>query len=194
VVEILSWDISDDIKTRLLGFTNEQLSIWNKGYSTTVNAYILKNNLDTDDLPHLFATFKRWDHELQQIIHGLAIDNVGLIITNPKNVSIKILKILFETNDLDYIQKIELFISSLPNLDKGICKECLDLLDLAEYNKIFESRYRPKFEINAINEKLLIAFKENNWIYDFQEDQDKERYYKIVRHRPTLKSLSSDLL
>lgn len=194
VVEILSWDVADDIKIRLLGCTGERLSILNKGYSTAVNAMILKNNLEPNDLSHLYATYEDWDDELQQIIHGLAINGITLIIAQPKDVSNKLRKTLFASSSLDYSIKVDLFISLLPYLEEEICKEYLDLLDLAEYNKIFEYHTSPKFEINTTNDRLLTTFKKNNWISDFQEDQNKEGYYKIIRRRPTTRSLSSDLL
>ena len=65
-------------------------------------------------------------------------------------------------------------------MEEEICKEYLDLLDLVEYNKIFEYRTRPKLEVNITNDRLLTAFKENNWISDFQEDQNKEGYYNLM--------------
>ncbi|MBS4203671.1 hypothetical protein [Lederbergia citrea] len=194
VVEILSWDVSDDIKIRLLGYTSERLSILNKGYSTAVNAMILKNNLEPNDLSHLYDTFEDWDDEIQQTIHDLAINRIKLIISDPKDVSNELRKTLFASSGLDFSLKVDVLISLLPNLEEEICKEYLDLLDLAEYNKIFKYRTRPKFEINTTNERLLTAFKENNWIFDFKEDQNKEGYYKIIRHRPATISLSPDLL
>jgi hypothetical protein len=194
VVEILTWDVSDDIKTRLLEFTSNPVSVLNKGYSTAVNAHILKNNLDPDDLSHLFATYEKWDDELKQIIHDLAIDRTELIINGPKNVSNKLLKTLLASKDLDYSIRVDIFILLLPILDERKCKEYLDLLDLGEYMKLFEDRSRPKYEINTVNGKLLAAFKEGNWISDFREDQNKVGYYKIIRNSWTPESLTPDLL
>ncbi|WP_318617137.1 hypothetical protein [Sporosarcina sp. YIM B06819] len=183
VVEILNWDVSDDIKIKLLDFTSDSLSVVNKEYSTVVIAHILKNNLESDDLFHLFVTYENWDEELMQIILGLAIDNIGLIIENPKDVANHLLKILIESSDLDHGIKVDLFISMIQFLGKAESMEYLDILGLAEYKKIFEERKRPKFEINTVNEELLAAFKENNWISDFQEDQNKDGYYKIIRNK-----------
>ncbi|MBB6513326.1 hypothetical protein GGQ92_002133 [Gracilibacillus halotolerans] len=189
VVEILSWDVADDIIIRLLGCTSEQFSILNKGYSPAVNAMILENNLDSSDLSHLFETYEDWDDELQQIILDLAINEISLIITQSKNISNKLRKTLIASSSLDYSKKVDLFISTLPYLEEEICKQYLDLLDLAEYNKIFERRTRPKFEINTTNDRLLTAFKKSNWISDFEEDQNREGYYKIIRERRKTKNL-----
>ncbi|MDE5415725.1 YobI family P-loop NTPase [Alkalihalobacterium chitinilyticum] len=181
VVEVLSWDVDDDIKIRLLGYTSERLSILNKGYSTAVNEIILKNNLDPNDLSHLFGTYEALNDVIQKVILDLATKRITLIISEPNSVSDELLKTLFESGGLEYRLKVDLFISLLPYLEEEVCKEYLDLLDLAEYNKIFRYRTRPSFEINTINERLLTAFKDNNLIRDFQEDQGKEGYYKIIR-------------
>lgn len=194
IVEILSWDVTDVIKTKLLELTNEQLSVLNKGYSTSVNAHILKNNLLPDDLPRLFATYSEWDHSIQQIIYSLAINNITNIIENPKDVSDELLKILLVSDEVYDNQKVDLFISLLPSLNQNLCKEYLDLLDLREYKKLFESRSRPKFESNVINERLLTSFKDRGWIYDFQEEQEKTGYYKIIRQKQVTNSLPVEML
>jgi hypothetical protein len=188
LVEILTWDVGDDIKTRLLELTSDPVSVLNKGYSDTVNAHILRNNLDDGDLPHLFATYEEWDDEIRRIIHILAIDRIGLILNDSEDVSMELLTTLIASTDLDYSIKIDIFISVLPNLGEGTCKEYLDLLDLEEYKKLFEERSRPKYEINTVNAKLLTAFRDSNWISNFQEDQNKAGYYKINRNRQTTSS------
>jgi KAP family P-loop domain len=188
VIEILSWDVADDIKTRLLEFANVPVSVINKGYSAIVNAYILKNNLDTEDVSHLFATYEDWNEIIQKIINDLAVNRTDIIINEPMNVSRKLVTTLLASNDLDYKIKIDIFISSLPSLGGNECNEYLDILDLGEYKKIFEERSRPRYKINTVNGKLLAAFKESNWISDFYEVQNKEGYYKIIRNRRKPKS------
>lgn len=69
----------------------------------------------------------------------------------------------------------------IPNLSEDNIKEILTLLNLTDYLKIFDTRSRPKFEINDENEKLLTAFKESNLIDNFEECSEKEGYYKIIR-------------
>ncbi|MGD6964555.1 hypothetical protein ACQCVB_20340 [Fictibacillus phosphorivorans] len=183
VIEILSWDVADDTKTRLLEFTSHPISVLNKGYSAEVNAYILKNNLDNEDVAHLFSTYEKLDENIQKIMNELAINKINIIINDIMNVSRKLVKTLLASTDLEYEIKIEVFVSLLPSLDRVQCKKFLDILELGEYKKIFEERSRPKYEINTVNGKLLAAFKENKWISDFHEDQNKEGYYKIIRNR-----------
>lgn len=194
IIEILSWDVADCIKTKLLELTTEQISILNKGYSTAVNVHILKNNLLLDDLPMLFATYLEWDQSIQQIIYNLAINKIMNIIANPKDVSAELLKTLFISEELDDNPKIDLFIALLPNLGESLCEEYLNLLGLVEYKKLFESRSRPKFVVNDTNWKLLTAFKDRGWIHQFQEEQEKTGYYKIMRQKSIIKSLSAEML
>ncbi|MGG3306570.1 hypothetical protein ABER23_03980 [Paenibacillus lautus] len=187
VVQILSLNIEDDTKMELLGITSEPISILGKRYSDAINVYILKNNLDSNDLARLFKTYEQWINEIQQIVYDLARDNVGLIISNSMKISDNLLKILFESDEIEYSQKIDLLISSLSDMDKEMCKEYLEILNLVEYKKIFESRTRPKYEINTTNEKLLSTFKKKGWIYDYENDRDREGYYKIIRNKQIAK-------
>ncbi|MNI76282.1 hypothetical protein D3C73_1325040 [compost metagenome] len=53
--------------------------------------------------------------------------------------------------------------------------------------KVFESRTRPKYEINTTNDKLLSAFKKKGWIHDYENDKDKDGYYKIIRNKQIAK-------
>lgn len=69
----------------------------------------------------------------------------------------------------------------MPALSKECIKEYIVLLDLRDYNKIFDFRSRPKFQISEENEKLLTAFKKRGLIENFEESLDREGYYKIVR-------------
>lgn len=63
------------------------------------------------------------------------------------------------------------------------------MFDLTDYLGIFDTRSRPKFEINGENEKLLTAFKERNLIDNYEESSEKKGFYKIIRLKPAAKSL-----
>ena len=57
LLEILTWDISDELKIKLLEFSDEEISVIGKDYSTTVCRYILDNNFKNSDLITLFSSF-----------------------------------------------------------------------------------------------------------------------------------------
>ena len=49
-------------------------------------------------------------------------------------------------------------------------------------------------KINDENKKLLTAFKENNLIDSYQENPEKEGYYKIIKFKSVMKTLPQELL
>lgn len=183
LLEILDWDISDEQKIKLLELTDSEISIINKNYSVAVALYILKNNHDDSDLLKLFSSYEDWDDSIKDIISNYAAKDIESIIDNPSDVSKKLIINLFHSNKITRDDKIDLFIALIPSLNIECIKECLKLLNLKNYLKIFESHSRPKFIINEENEKLLLALKENNLIDDYYENPTMEGYYKISKKR-----------
>lgn len=186
LLEILTWNIRDELKIKLLEFSNEEISVVGKDYSTAVCLYILKNNLMESDLMVLFSSFENWIDSIQIKIFDYAVQYIEIVIDNPKSVSEKLKNDLIRSDRLNRDLKVDLLISMMPDLDESLIKEILTLLDLSDYLKIFDIRSRPRFEINDENEKLLTAFKENNLIASY-EDSEKEGYYKIIRNKQTTK-------
>lgn len=192
LLEILTWNISDELKIKLLEFSNDEISVVEKDYSSAICLYILKNNLMESDLMVLFSSFENWVDSIQIKIFDYAVQYIESVIDNPKSVSEKLKNDLIRSDRLDRDLKVDLLISMMPDLDESLIKEILTLLDLTDYLKIFDTRSRPKFEINDENEKLLTAFKENKLIASY-ENSEKEGYYKIIRNKPTIKSFSEKL-
>lgn len=188
------WEISNELKIKLLGFSGDEISIIGKKYSPVVCLHILNNNFVESDLPDLFSSFEQWDGSVQAKIFDFAIRNVGSIIDNPKPVSEKLKNDILLTDRVNRDVKINLFIAIMSDLSENRIKEILTLLDLSDYLKIFDTRSRPKFEINDENEKLLTAFKETELIDNYEKSSAKEGYYKIIRAKPATKSLLKELL
>lgn len=184
LLEILTWDISDELKIKLLEFSDNAISVIGKNYSTTVCLYVLNNNLMDSDLMTLFSSFEQWDNAIQIKIFDYAISNITDIIDNPDKVSEKLKNNLLRTDKLNKDIRIDLLTAIMPTLSDDYIKEIFALLDLTNYIKIFDTRSRPKFEISDESEKLLNAFKKKGVICNYEESQDKEGYYKIVRTKP----------
>lgn len=183
LLEILDWDISDEQKIKLLELTDSEISIIDKNYSNAVTLYILKNNYDESDSRKLFLSYEDWDNSIKDIISNYAAKDIRSIIDDPSDVSKELIINLFNSNKITQDEKIDLFISLMPNLKIECIKEFLKLLNLKNYLKIFESHSRPRFEINDENDKLLQALKENNLIDDYYENPTMEGYYKISKKR-----------
>lgn len=193
LLEILTWDVSDEAKIKLLEFSDDEISVIGKNYSPVVCLHILNNNFAESDLSDLFSSFEQWDNSIQSKIFEYAIRNIVNIIDDPKSASEKLKNDLLHSDKVNRDVKIDLLIAMMPDLSVDYIKEILTLLNLTNYLKIFDTRSRPKFEITDENEKLLIAFKEKNLIDSYEESPEKEGYYKIVRLKPK-KSLSEELL
>lgn len=194
LIEVLLWNIEDEIKIQLLKLTDETISIIDQGYSNIVNEYILKNNLDKRDLTKLFRNYKDYDYSTKSIINELSIKYISEIIANPQNISSELINQIFDSKDLENDEKIDLFIGLLPTLNRDEVKEYFNLLGLLDYLKLFEPRSRPKFKINFTNEKILEALKNSNLIYDFEIDSKKDEYYKVMKIRSSRNVLSNELL
>lgn len=183
LLKILSWNINDKLKLKLLEYSDEEISITEEKYSNAVCLHILNNNFKESDLIDLFSTFEQWDNSIQSCIFDLAIKYIETIFSNHKCTSKKLINSLFHSNAINFSKKIGLLVSMMPDIDENYIKEILIILNLNEFLKIFDTKSRPKFEINDENEDLLIAFKRKKLIYDFEEIPDKEGYYKIIRNK-----------
>ena len=194
LLEILTWDIKDELKIQLLEFSNDEISVIGKNYSSVICLHILNNNFSEFDLPYLFSSFEQWEDSIKIKIFDYAVENIEGIIENPSSVSENLKNKLFNSDKVSRDEKIDLFISIMPELCRNRIKEILTLLNLTNYLKIFDTRSRPKFEINDENEKLLAALKENKMIDSYKENPEKEGYYKIVKVKSKTKTLSQELL
>lgn len=180
LLEILTWDVSDDIKLKLLEFSNFEISVIGKDYPPAVCAYILKNNFMVSDLMDLCLSFDNWSDSVQLAIFDCSIKYIDVIIDTPRVVSKNLITKLICSDRLDKDIKIDLLIAMMPYINEEFIKEILSLLRLSNYLKIFDANSRPKFEINDENDKLLNAFKENKIIANY-DNSEREGYYKITK-------------
>lgn len=191
--EVLKWNVSDEIKIQLMSFTNQEISIINRRYSTKVCMYILENNFLRSDLPELLQSYDDWDKEMQAKIYALALTNISDIIADPQNVSSQLKNRLLYSRDLNIESRIDLLIAMLSDLGLEDVKPVLAEWRFDDYIKIFDNRSRPRFAIDPIGEKMLGAFKKKGWIQNYEEDGKKPGFYKIIR-RKLPKELPKELL
>lgn len=192
LLEILIWDISNELKIKLLEFSDDKISVIGKKYSPGVCLHILNNNFSESDLSALFSSFEQWDDHIQAKIFNYAVKNIESIIDSPISVSEKLKNNLFHSDKVSRDKKIDFLIAIMPELCRDRIKEILTILNLTDYIKIFDTRSRPKFEINDENKKLLTAFQENNLIDSYQENSEKKGYYKVIRLKSAMKTLPQE--
>lgn len=180
LLEILHLKFNDQLKIKLLEFSNDEISIIGKKYSPTICLHILNHNFMKSDLIELFSSFEEWDRSIQTKIFDLAKNNMVSIIDNANCISKHLKRELLSSDSLDRAIKIDFLIAMIPSLDDNCLKEFLILLNLTLYLKIFNTRKRPIFKINNENKKLLTAFKQRNLIDSYVESSKKPGYFKIT--------------
>lgn len=116
LIEILTWDINDDLKISLLKKSKEPISIIEKGYSTAVCLHILSNNFAESDLPSLFSSFEQWDDSIQEKVFDHAVNNISCIIDNQNSIPKKLIKSLLNSESVSRDEKLDLFAAIMPNL------------------------------------------------------------------------------
>lgn len=184
LLEILSWNISDAIKLKLLEYSDDEISIVGKNYSTQVCVYILTHNLVQEDMSVLYKSYSDQPAEIQEIILENAMTNIEEIILAPNTAVISLKETILIDSDLALEKRIRLFVAMLPYIGQNEACKYLSALNLHEYIKIFDSHSKPKFEMSRQNETILDAFKQKGWIFEYLEDESRPGFYKIRRREP----------
>lgn len=184
LLEILSWDISDATKLKLLEYSDDEISIVGKNYSTQVCVYILTHNLAQEDMSVLYKSYSDQPAEIQEIILENAMTNIEEIILDPHTAATSLKEKLLIDSTLPFEKRLNLFVAMLPYIGQTEASKYLSALNLHEYIRIFESHSKPKFEINQQSESILNAFREKGWIFEYLEDESRPNFYKIRRREP----------
>ena len=180
LVMLLSEDISDDIKLKLLSFSNEAISIIDSNYSDLIKLHILNNNLNKTDMVTLYKSYETQAKEIQEFIFKYAGNDYKVIINQINNVSTDLKNQLLESS-LSLEKKIEIFIAMA---DNSSCEQAIPMLNkmgLTEYQKLFLSRHRPKIKVDNLNKQILNLFVKNKWIDSFEVDTTNTEYYKVKK-------------
>jgi hypothetical protein len=189
-LQLITWDIHDDMKIELLSFTNEGISIIGKQYSDSINAHILTNNFKVEDKPILYMNYSLYGEQSQLVIARLAINGALDIITNNMKVNDSLLSILLQADLVKRDHKIMLLTMAIPGLNEESCKLHFDELGLSDLNGIFSKgsgrrNYEKSWEIAII----LDILKLNGWIYEYHDDERNINRYVIIKNRPRRKVL-----
>lgn len=129
----------------------------------------------------LFQEYSQQDEKIQGIILKYAIENIEHTIKMACKIDSSLLNALFESNSICLVDKVDVFVAMIPELARIEVRDYLAILGLYEYDKIFEPRLRPKFPIDEVSSKLLMAFQERGWIYTYFQDPGQNGYYRIRR-------------
>lgn len=184
LLEILSSDINDDLKIKLLEFSSDAIPVIDKPYSDKIIVYIINHNLCKEDSRVFFEQYDKYSSIIQAEIQAAAIQYINEIIDERLKVHDNLLSVLLQSS-ITRDQKISIFTRSIPYLNEDTCMIHFDELKLSDLKRIFDkSGGRRNYEKNDEVTIILDALKENTWIYEYHEDERNNNKYVVIKNRP----------
>ena len=181
LIEILSWDIEDELKLTLLDFTDTPISIIDKDYPVAVKLHVLKHNRHSADIRWLYQNYNIQPAEIKEYIYPIASESINIILGNEYALCGELYSLLIKNPSINLQSRVELFLTRLKQYDKQSALAELKNIGITEFQTIFEENKRPRFTINEVNKAILDAFVEQNWIAGYEEDEKRQGYYKIKK-------------
>jgi len=184
ILTVLDENVADEFKIDLLQYSTEEISVYRKKYSGAVKMHILEHNLDDNDIPFLLKSFLHESDGVKEIIKQISVEHITEIITQEYFIPFELLSELLDAKQLTTETKKELFVLYLPNMNEAQAKEYLQTLQMVDFLSLFDRKSPKKFEINSINEQILLIFQKKHWITKFDTVKDDPNYYRAyVRKR-----------
>lgn len=185
-LEIITWEIPLDKKTRLLALTNQTIPVIGKNYSDDLNDYLIRHHFDSSELQHLCETYSSFDDLAKQAIYTRAVAAVPIIIQRRWAIDDSLLSLLFKSGNISDNQKISLFDASLEFMTEDVCKGHFDELGVSELKNVFQGRGGSgrNYEINSMTTGILTALQKHNWIYRFAKDERNPMRYRVTKNKP----------
>ena len=189
LIMLLSSRISDEQKLNLLPLEKKPISIMDKDYSLPIRKHILENNLEQNDLPHLYRHYNEFEPEIQSILFECAKAEINSILGKDASIQFALVDQLIRCSDIDCSSRIKLMVKNMSLLDKDKVSDYLTVLGLGDFNRVFDSSTRPKYEDTSETRVILDAFISKGWIHDYIADTERPGYLRIHRTEPKKKKL-----
>lgn len=184
-LDILKLKVADEHKIKLLGFTNEPMSVLNMGYTDAVKAYILTNNFNQNDLSVIVAQYPKETASVKLVIERIAVAHIDSVFDNNIVPPISLFDALLAM-DIDAENRLELFALVVGNLEKNQFRNYLPQLGLEEYNNLFERKQACIPNTSKHAHILSVICNNKHWISSYKPD-DKDssffRAYPFIPHK-----------
>jgi hypothetical protein len=193
LVEVLSWDVDDEYKITLLGFTHEKISVIGKNYTGRVLSTILNNHFVLEDLPHLLQAYDACAESIRIIIFDLSVKNYARVLGCIANLTEMFVKELLSCDRIDDNKKIELFIGLLQTISVEQAKGYALILSRTDLASALDFNKRPKIPYNTQNKNVLEQYKQRGWIYDYAANEDNT-HYTVKKAKPVANRTVNNVL
>ena len=104
--KLISLGIDDANAIKLLGFTEDSISVFEHSFSPEVMAYVLEHHFDTDDLNDLISDYEQYNVEIKTLIGMQANEHINLITIKQNTLALKFIRKNCDKKAVvDYIQE-----------------------------------------------------------------------------------------
>lgn len=104
--KLISLGIDDANAIKLLGFTEDSISVFEHSFSSLVMIHVLNHNFDINDLNRLINNYKDYDIEIQYSIERLATRHINRITIKRNTLALKFIRKKCDKGAVvDYLQE-----------------------------------------------------------------------------------------
>ena len=182
LMEILEWEIDDDLKISLLEYTSEKISIVDKPYSEKIMASLLKKHFVKNDLPFILRKYVSYSDSIKQIILDLSNAHFPKVRECVDQLTVDFRNDFFSCDRIDVSFKEDLFIDLIPKISVEEAKALAVSFKREDLSLVLEPNRRPKIPFNSKNKVILEQFKKKRWISDYTANEDNT-YYTVKRNK-----------
>ena len=176
-IQVISLDINDKYKIKLIGQIGAAITAQNGKYSDAVRAHILTHNLESGDIPHYTIAYPNEGVLTKRAILSMVEDNLDGIFESDCTIAVELFDDARANTKRSNEVILPLFACLVKSLDEATCRQYLRQVGFNEFDGLFE-RKRPKIVKDAFSERILLAFKDKHWINIFEIDKDDGNYYR----------------
>ncbi|MFR3567646.1 MAG: hypothetical protein ACLTUR_06570 [Paraclostridium sordellii] len=186
VMNLLLTSIEDKFKKVLISNYDGYISIIGINCSNDIKNFIIINKFDKSDLDYLVKNYNEFDTSIRNSIRSLCIEYVDNILSNKLKLTYELLTNIMAKGSIEDEVRLEILIYHAEYISKSQFRDAIEVTNLTEYKKIFNSG-RPKIAINDVNREFLNKCIDKKYISDFYEE---EGLFKIRRKGIRVNSVS----
>lgn len=180
---LLSMEIEEELKLKLLQIETEPISIEGKNYSSNVEDYIVENLYCEEDFEYFVQWYPENRETIRTIIFNIAIKEVEQIKEIQCKVHPELFMDLVKSKQIDIADKRYIIAKQVElGVDMKLVRIVFDYLQMTEYLQLLDGK-RPKIRATLSNEKLLDALLMRNWISSYEEDKEDTDYFQTYGKR-----------
>lgn len=181
IIQVLDMNISDTKAISIAEQFEGTISIQDKAFSPSLQAYILENLFDTEDLEYIVINYSAFNQEIQNVIFNKTKSFIEEIVSEELTLDKQLLCRIISVETIDITSRQVLLSRQLSDFSHQELHEKLRIVELLEsYDNLISIISRngnPRLEINEINKNILEFLKNNDKLSSYREEGAHYRGY-----------------